>query len=543
MLTQILLIVTGIVLFLFGLIRLSEGMQRVLSVRIRRYIKQTAKKPIFGIALGAAVTAIFQSSATTAVIAVGMVNAGLLTLFSSLGLLLGASIGTTITAQLVALKITAIAPVFIVIGIVLWFLAKNDKRKIVGETVFYFGLLFFGLSLVGQAIGPLKQSPAFASLIQGARNPFWGILLGFIFTAITQSSSVTTGILVLLGQQGLITLDSGLPLILGANIGSTIPVLFASLCLSKNAKRAAVSHFLFKFIGVGLILPFIGPFALLVKNLTPSIAQQVVSAHFLFSIFVVIIFYFLLKPFTLLLKKLIPGEEKIIPLWPEYLDKQYLAEPGRALSGVRKEMRRGILLGQKMFFDAVEIIFKFKNSIMQRVTYTELVVDNLQAEVMRFLEKIPKEKLTRPQADKLIHYSAIMDKIERIADQITNLAKLARHKERNKVKFSDEALGEIRELEDLLAESLEDTISLLEEKDGQRMKHIFERESIVDRKVEQAKEKHFERFYRKARLAADGPLLNDILINFERISDHCEDIAKYIEQIQQYEDESLTQQA
>ena len=275
MVSQILIIVTGLVLFLFGMIKLSAEMQRIFSVRIRQYIKYLVKKPFSGIGIGAIATAIFQSSSATTVLVVGMVSAGLIGFFNSLGLILGAGIGTTVTAQLVAFKITNIAPIFIVIGILIWFLGKG-RLKLTGEAIFYFGLLFFGLSLMGQGLEPFKDNQAFLNLIQETKNPFLGILIGLIFTAIFQSSSATIGILVILGQQGLIGIGSAFPIILGANIGTTVTAILASIGAGKNAKRSAFSHFFFKFFGVLILLPFLPLFISFLGFSTSDVAQQII---------------------------------------------------------------------------------------------------------------------------------------------------------------------------------------------------------------------------------------------------------------------------
>ncbi|PIP18039.1 MAG: phosphate transporter [Parcubacteria group bacterium CG23_combo_of_CG06-09_8_20_14_all_35_9] len=527
----VLFVAAGLVLFLFGMIKLSDEMKRIFSVRIRKRIKQIVKKPFYGIISGAVITAIFQSSSATTVLVVGMVSAGLMSFYNSLGVVLGADIGTTITAQLVVFKVTTLAPVFLAVGFFIW-LGGKGKWKLIGEAVFYFGLLFFGLSLMSQCIAPLKNNPTFIDLFQKTVNPFIGMLISFLFTAVVQSSSVTTGILVILAQQGLITIDNGLPLVLGANIGTTVTAILASIGSNISGKRTALAHFLFKFLGVLICLPFLPFFISFLKFLTPNVAQQVASGHILFNIFMVCIFYFLLKPFAFCIKKILPGEEKVLPLWPEWLDEKYLSSPKLALDAARKELKREIMLAQRMFFDATEVISQFKYSKMRDNFYIEIVVDNLQTEIAEYLVKISKARLKEKEAAKLLCYSAMVDDIERIADQTTNLVKLAKYKMLNKAEFSETAKRELKEIEHLVTKNLKSAISLIEKIDKKEIKNIFLREEEVDEKVKEARERHFERFYKGICPAAVGPIFNDILINLERISDHCENIAEYMGEIQ-----------
>lgn len=526
MLENILIFFTGLVFLLFGMLKLSREMQQLFSVRMRQFIKKLVKRPIQGVLVGGVVTAIFQSSSATTILTVGLVSAGLISFFNSLGIILGADIGTTITAQLVALKITEIAPLFIIIGVLLWLVGK-DKKKSVGEAIFYFGLLFFGLSLMSTGMSPLQDNQVFINLLAQTKNPVFGILLGTIFTAIIQSSSVTTAILVLLGQQGLLNIEGAIPLFMGANIGTTVTAIIASIGLGINARRTAFSHFLFKVISVIIFAPFIIYFASLLKSINPNIGQEIAIGHLLFNIFLVIIFFFWLKPFSRFIKKVMPGKEKVLPLWTEYLDERILAAPKDALDGVKKELYRGALLVREMYFKAVTLLYEFHYSTTREIAYIEMVIDGMQKDVMRFLDKIPKERMTRSDAIQLIQYSAMVDSIERIADKIVNISKLAQHKHRAKVKFTNAGLKEVKQLSMLIVQNINDVIKLIKGKDGTRAKDVMRREDQVDILVHKFQDNHVERFYRREVSAADGPLFNDVLINLERISDQCDNIAEH----------------
>lgn len=529
-LSQLILIVTGLFLFLFGMIKLSAGMQQIFSVRIRQYIKCLVKKPISGMGIGAVATALFQSSSATTVLVVGMVGAGLISFFNSLGLILGAGIGTTITAQLVALKITAIAPIFIILGIFIWFIGKS-RAKAVGETIFYFGLLFFGLGIMGEGLSLFKDNSFFLNLIKETSSPLIGILIGFVFTALVQSSSATTGILVILAQQGLVGIESAFPIILGANIGTTITAILASAGAGKNAKRSAFSHFFFKFFGVLVVLPFLPLVISLLKNYIYIGAQQVVIGHLLFNVLIVLIFIFLLKPFSLFMKKIIPGKEKILPLWPEYLDKRLLYNSKKSFEAVSKELNREMVLAQDSYYKSIKLFESFNKTKIRDIFYIDKIIDNLQREIMCYLDKVSRLQLSKKDTTRLFCYSSMVDDIERIGDHTTNLAHLLAYKNMGKVYFSRYALQEIDTIEKLVAQNIKDAKYLITRMSKNKIKLIFEREKKINKLVKKAREHHLDRFYRGICLAMAGPIFNDILVNLERISDHCANIAEYAEQL------------
>ena len=529
MIPQILMLLSGLTMFLVGVMKLSVDIHRIFDAKIRYYIKYSVKKPIYGVILGIISTFFFQSSSATTVLTVGLVSAGLISFFNSLGVILGADIGTTFTAQLVAWKITAISPIFIIFGGLLWILAK-DKLKIFGEILFHFGMIFFGLFILSGVVEPLKNSPFLISILESAKNPFLGVFVGIVLVSLVHSSAIPISILIILSQQGLVTIDSALPIVLGANIGTTFTAILAAIGSNINGKRSALSHFFFKLIGTIAVFPFIAFYGSFLKTLTDDVGQQIVFGHFLFNLFLFFLFFWWLKPFSTLVKKIIPGEEQILSLWPEFLDERDLANSALALSYVRKELKREILLAQKMFNDGLGLILNFKKAKIRDIEYIEIVVDNLQSEIADYLWKISKNRLSLEDSKKLFSYTVMVDDIERIADQVLNIVHLARRKSEKKAEFSEEAEKELAEIKDILLLNLEDAISLIDEKDEksnkERAMNIFEREKRVDVLVMRFRELHLERFKQGICPAEAGPIFIDILINLERISDHCENIAE-----------------
>jgi len=274
MINGILLFITGLTLFLFGMIKLSTDMQALFSVRMRDYIRYSVRTPLYGLLLGITSTIVFQSSSATTLVTVGIVSAGLISFYHSLGIILGADIGTTLTAQLVVWKITAISPIIIFVGGVLYFAGK-ERLKTAGEVILYFGLIFYGLSLIGDATAPLKENETFVRFFREAKNPLIGLGLGLIFTGIVHASAIPVSILIILGHQGLISIENALPIVLGANIGTTVTALMGSIVANVNGKKSAIAHLLFKVLGVALCLLLFPFLVTSVKYLSSSIAQQI----------------------------------------------------------------------------------------------------------------------------------------------------------------------------------------------------------------------------------------------------------------------------
>ena len=234
MIQYIFLFLAGLALFLLGMVKLSEQMQHVFSSRIREYIRISVRKPFYGLIMGLVTTIFFQSSSAATLLTMGLVSAGLVTFYNSLGIILGADIGTTLTIQLVVWKVTDIAPIFLIGGVGLYFIAR-DRLKTIGEALLYFGTIFYGLSLIGQASVPLKDSPAFTSYFLSAQHPMMGFLIGLVFTAIVHASAIPISMLVMLGMQGLILIDNALPIVIGANVGTTVTALMG--CSRQRYKR------------------------------------------------------------------------------------------------------------------------------------------------------------------------------------------------------------------------------------------------------------------------------------------------------------------
>jgi len=531
---SILLFSAGLIIFLFAMIQLSEAVQRMLTFRIRKYIQYIVQKPFSGLLTGFVTTLFFQSSSATTVLTVGMVSAGLISFYHSLAIILGADIGTVITVQLVAWKITNLSPVFIVVGGLLLFM-KNPRWKSPGKIIFYFGLMFFGLGLTAAATAPLKDSPFFLAFFQETTPPLIGFAVGFFFTAVVQASVIPISILVILAQQDMITLHTALPIVFGANIGTAITALVASLVGGINGKRTAVSHALFKLAGAVILMIFLSQTITLIQGLANNnIPQQIVLGHLALNLLIAVGFFFFLKPFARMVEWMLPGKDEVLPLTPEYLDEKLFSKPAVALECVKKELERQFTMAAKMFRETAELRVRYNKGKDRDIGYFELVVDHLRRQIMNYLWKLCLYPLTEDQRQRLFIYTSMTDDIERIGDHVTNMLEITRRMHFAKIRFSPAAQQELQEIEALITDNINMTHSLLisnrhTQDDDNLLLKITEQEEEVDIKTKLAEENHLVRFHDRTCSDDAGPAFIEYLVQLERIADHCQNIADYTE--------------
>jgi len=526
-----LLFTAYVALFLFGMAQLSTTVQMIMTVRTRDYIRYAVKRPLNGILTGIFSTVLLQSSTATSVIAIGMVGAGLITFYHSLGVILGADIGTSLTVQLVVWKVNKLSPLFIAVGALMWIAGRGGWKR-TGQAVFYFGLMFLGLTLTAETAGPLKDTDLWARYYAEFSNPLIGFAAGAVFTGLVHSSLITISILAILAQQGLVDLQAAIPVVLGANLGTTITALLASLVSSINGKRSAVSHFIFKMAGAAAALIFLPAFLSLLRFISSDTAQQIALGHVVLNLGIVIVFTPVLKPFSQWIEKVLPGKDDTLPVWPEFLDEKCAEDPREALNCVQKELMREAMLAGRMADEAMSLLTDYKKGKTRNIFYLELVVDNLRTSIIRYLWQVSSGSLSEEHSRKLFAFTAMAEDIERIGDHCVNLADLARNKNDRQIEFSKEAYVELAEIRKLNLDSIADVIKLLDNGGKGEILAIHDREEKIDLAVSDAREKHLERFHRRQCHAEAGPIYIEMLVNLERISDHCQNIAEYVAAIQ-----------
>jgi len=524
---EILLAACGVIFFLVGMIRLYTAARRLIDVRIKQYIRYAVGKPLYGLVTGIAATAIFQSSSASTTLTVGFVSAGLISFYDSLAIILGTDIGATVVMQFVVWRFTDISPLLVTLGGICWLIGRG-RLKTAGEIMFYFGLIFFGLYLVGQATAPLKNSALFIDFFNQTKSPLLGIGLGILFTVIVQASAVPIGVMIILAQQDMVLLENAVPVVLGANIGTTVTALLAATVATAGGRKTAYSHLFFKCAGVVIFLVFLPWFMAVLKNLSASTAQQIVLSHFLLNLLIAIIFIFLLQPVAAIMNKLVPGREDSLSLWPECLNNDDLGNPEKALADVEEELCRAIAVAEKMYGGTTVLIGSYSEGIGKNIYYMEIVINNLRSQIVKYLGKASARSVSGSLSQKLFAYTAIAGDIESMGNHILIIAELARQKKYRNIIFSRDAEKDLQEIIAMVSTNLNNTVTALKMPEEIMIKGIIEREDYIDIKVKEARDRHLERFHSGICRAEAGPVFVEMLIHLERISDHCNNIAEYI---------------
>jgi len=437
-------IVPGLILFLYGIENFSKEIINSVGERIRETLGQLTKDRWRGAGFGALLTAMVQSSAATTVIAVSLVNAGTISFASSLGVIVGANIGTTITAQLVAFKLTSFGPLFILVGFV-WGLV-GGRYKFVGKPLFYFGLVFFGLQLISGSLDPIREDPQIISLISNMDNFLIALLVGVIFTTAVQSSSVTSGLMVVLASSGLLTLEQAIPVLLGANIGSTTTTLFASAKMDLWARRAAIAHLLFNVGGVLIFIPLAGFLATIVVDQTPDVGQQVANAHLIFNVVTAVIFLVLIRPFQKLVMRVVPGEEKEVLFRSKFLTDELPEDNCQAFRLIEKELGHSLEVTKELLDTSFSYLSEGGTKAAQKVSKLESLNDYLDDEIEDAILWMSRRSLKEDEGQRttlLVRMSNLMERLGDHAEDIGNVATTFREKRRTVPMDQLEALSSV----------------------------------------------------------------------------------------------------
>ncbi|NND70231.1 MAG: Na/Pi cotransporter family protein [Rhodothermales bacterium] len=425
----------GLALFLFGIEQMTDALKLVAGGGMKRLLARLTTNRFSAAAAGAAVTAIIQSSSVTTVLVVGFISAGLMSLTQSIGIIMGANIGTTITAQIIAFKVTKYSLVLVSVGFAMLFASKRSRIRNYGAMVMGLGLIFFGMELMSAATNPLRSYDPFISLMQQMENPFFGILLSAAFTGLIQSSSATTGIIIVLASQGFISLEAGIVLAFGANVGTCVTALLASIGKPREAIQASAVHVLFNIAGVLVWVAFVDQLAWVVREISPSspgltgierlaadTPRQVANAHTLFNVFNTFLFIGFTGPIGWLVNKMLPlkPDTNGVALEPKYLDDLLLDTPALALDRVRMEIRRIGDRAYSMVCDALPVALDGEREDLMELQHRDEEIDALHGSIVEYLARISEQNMQPHQSQLLSAYMGAANKIENIGDLIEN---------------------------------------------------------------------------------------------------------------------------
>ncbi len=520
----------GLAIFLLGMDRMTESLRLIAGNRMRDILGRLTSNRVLGTLTGAGVTAVVQSSSVTTVLVVGFISSGLMSFEQSLGVIIGANVGTTVTAQIIAFRITTYALVAVAVGFGFSFFAKRPDRQAQGTALMGLGLVFFGMSLMGDAMSPLRTSDTFIDVMAALENPLLGILAGAAFTALVQSSSATTGIVIVLAQQGLISLDAGIALVLGANVGTAVTALLAAIGKPREALRAAVAHTLFNVGGVVLWLPLVGVLADLVVGLSGGTARQLANAHTVFNVANAVIALAVLRPFARLVERWVPDRVEDVPgaIRARYLDRNLLRTPSLALDRARLELLRMADRVRAMLAQVMPAILTGTRWQLVDVEAMDDEVDSLHGQIIAYLGEISTRRLNETSTAELFGLMEATNDLEAIGDVIeTNLVGLGMSRIEQNLTVSAETRAVLTEFHEAVAEALDLAMLALTQKNrdaGRRVSAMKEDINSMEREAAA---------HQAARLMADVPdrvptyrLEIDVIANLKRIYYYAKRIAR-----------------
>lgn len=530
MLTKIIFpLVGGIALFIYGIHITSNGIQKALAQNLKKILEKATSNPVIGVLLGFIVTSIIQSSSATTVIVVSLVNSGVLTLYQAVGIIFGANIGTTITAQIIALKITKYGFLFFTVGFLLYFLPFRKRIKYFGEFIMGFGLIFIAIEIMALSVSPLRASQKVIDIfMEFGKVPILGVLAGTIFTAIQQSSSVTVGIVEALGMEGLVDINSAFPIILGANIGTTITAIIASIGTKLSAKRAALSHLLFNVIGTILFLIIIRPYISFVSSITSDPVKQIANSHTFFNVINTLIFLPFTSKYVSLIMKLLPGEEKLIETGVKYLNPSILKSPIVAYDSLINEIKRLGDIVNNNFICLRELIFNKNKSAVQDIVSREETINFVNREISKYVSKISSLSLPEKEAREIPKLLIISSQLERIGDIIENTSQIELNRLEEKIPYSQYAMKELEEMFELVYRNFLIVKEDLFSNNLDFYDEVKQNEIEIDKLEDSMRDNHIERLKQGICLNEAGVVYLDTISNLERIGDHIMKIANII---------------
>ncbi len=524
----------GLGLFLYGMRIMSDSIEKVAGAKLRGILERLTTNRFMAILVGVFFTAVIQSSSACTVMVVSFVNSGLMTLTQAAGVIFGANIGTTVTALLVSFKLEKAAPVILLVGVLIVMFVRKQKVSRWGEVIIGFGVLFMGLSTMSGAMSGMKDSPAILHMFASLRSPFLAVLLGTVLTAVIQSSSVTVSIMVLLANQGLMSMNIAMFIILGCNIGACTSALLASLSGKKDAKRAAAIHLIFNVIGTIIVYII---FYLSVERVVGGLSviahgdpgRMVAYAHISIKVFQVVIMMPFIKQIVKLTYVLVPGDDKKIGYRDsyqlKYIGEKVVLNPATAVVEVIKELDRMGSLADENLNRAMNALVTLDREEIDEVYEVEKNIDFLSHAITNYLVKINQTTLPIEDLKSIGALFHVVNDIERIGDHAENIADSALQREKTGVSFSKAAQKELGEMMDMVNTILRFSFEMFVKSTEEHVEDIRNLEEAIDEKEKELQQRHIERLSNNECTPEAGAMFADIVSGLERVADHATNIA------------------
>lgn len=532
----------AIATFLFGMSTMTDGLEKLSSGRLEHILERLTSNVFKGVLLGAVVTGLIQSSAATTVMCVGFVNAGIMKLEQTVGIIMGANIGTTVTAQLLRLgdidadnivmmflQPSFLGPILAVVGIIFYMFIKGGHKRIVGQIVLGLGLLFIGMNTMSSAVEPLKDLPEFQSVFTAFSNPLLGVAAGAAVTALLQSSSASMGILQAISTTGVVSFNIAMPLIMGQNIGTCITALISSVGASKNAKRTAMIHLFFNIIGsvFFLVVLYAGNalFRFPFWENTMDMGS-IANLHLAFNIACTALLLPFHRQLVKLVKAVVPGDAEEREL--SVLDDRFLSSPSLALERAHDAVVQMSEFARDNYRLAVELIWKFDAKKLERLNETEVALDKLEGLLDNYLVKLTDRALTAEESTRVSELLHTLSDFERIGDYAVNVSESAVVLHDRNITFSPQARAELERLTAAVGETLDKTVACYQSRQRTLAVQVEPLEEVVDLIAATLKNRHVERLKAGECTIELGTQFLELLINLERMSDHCSNVALHI---------------
>lgn len=536
----------GLALFLYGMNVMSQGLSRIAGGRLEIILKKMTATKLHSLFLGFAITAAIQSSSAVTVMLVGLVNSGIMELGQTIGVIMGSNIGTTVTAWILSLigiqgdnffvKIvnpSNFSPVLALVGVIMTMSAKKSKHKDIGTIMIGFAILMFGMGFMSDSVKPLTESPQFAKILIAFNNPFLGILTGFVLTAIIQSSSASVGILQALSLTSSLTYGMAIPIIMGQNIGTCITAIISSIGVSKNAKRVAVIHVLFNLIGtaVCLVLFYVGHALFKFPWIETTIGPLGIAiSHTIFNVLTTIFLLPFSNKIVLVARKIIRAEGHE----SSFLDERLFRTPPVAIQECRNKTDEMAKLAIGNVSSAMELIFNYDEDKAEKIDKIESQIDKFEDKLGSYLVKLSGFELSDTDSRMISTLLHTIGDFERIGDHATTILQAAREIKDKDIVFSDTAMVELNHIKSALDEIVSITLAAFVDDNLEKAREVEPLEEVIDDLTDLIKTRHINRLQSGECTIEHGFVLNDMLISFERISDHCSNVAAALIELENY---------